>query len=168
MRATVPTQLVVGIGEYAVSADPDAVLVARALGSCVAVSLWDPEARVGGLLHFLLPDSRVSPMRAQQQPAAFADLGVPLLFQADAELGAVKQRCVIRLAGGADVTTASGQCVLDVGRRNQAAAKQLLWRSGVLIRAEHVGGAEPRDVTLTVADGRLRITSGKTTVADVS
>jgi len=161
------SRIVIGIGELAVTDNPHAVVVTHALGSCVAVCLWDSEAHVGGMLHFLLPDSKVNPLRAQQQPATFADLGIPLLFQAAYKIGAVKQRCVVRLVGGADVTGVQGQGMLEVGRRNQVAAKNLLWRNGVLIKAERLGGSEPRNVTLAVGTGGLRITSGNQIVADL-
>lgn len=165
--AAAQSRIVIGIGEYAVSDKPGSVLVTHALGSCIAVCLWDPATHVGGMLHFLLPDSRVNPARAQQQPATFADLGIPLLFQAAYKLGAIKQRCVVRLVGGADVTGVQGGGLLEVGRRNQVAAKNLLWRNGVLIKAERLGGSEPRNVLLTVADGSLRITSGNQIVAEL-
>lgn len=160
-------RIIIGIGEYAVSDDVSSVLVTHALGSCVAVCVWDPATHVAGMLHYLLPDSRVNPVRAQQQPATFADLGIPLLFQAAYKLGAAKQRCVVKLVGGADVTGVQGQGLLEVGRRNQVAAKNLLWRNGVLIKAERLGGSEPRNVTLSVADGSLRISSGNQVVAEL-
>jgi chemotaxis receptor (MCP) glutamine deamidase CheD len=90
-----------------------------------------------------------------------------MLFQAAYKMGAVKQRCVVRLVGGADVTGVQGQGLLEVGRRNQVAAKNLLWRNGVLIKAERLGGSEPRNVTLSVADGGVRITSGNQLIADI-
>lgn len=159
-------RIVIGIGELAVSDEINTVLVTHALGSCVAVCLWDPAAHVAGMLHFLLPDSRVNPVRAQQQPATFADLGVPMLFQAAYRLGAVKDRCVVKLVGGADVS-GDGNGTLDVGKRNQLAAKNLLWRNGVLIKAERLGGSDPRNVSLGVGDGTLRITSGTQLVAEI-
>lgn len=161
------SRMIIGIGEFTVADDTSTVLVTHALGSCVAVCLWDPAAHVAGMLHFLLPDSRVNPVRAQQQPATFADLGIPILFQAAYKLGAVKQRCVVKLVGGADVTGVQGQGLLEVGRRNQVAAKNILWRNGVLIKAERLGGCEPRNVLLSVSDGSLRITSGNHVVADL-
>lgn len=160
-------RLVISIGEFGVSNDPRALLVTHALGSCIAVCLWDPHSRVAGMLHFLLPDSRVNPQRAQQQPGTFADLGIPLLFQAAYRLGAVKQRCIVNLVGGADVTGVQGHSLLEVGRRNQVAAKNMLWRNGVLIKGERLGGTEPRNVSLTVADGRVRVTTGTRVVAEL-
>lgn len=160
------TRIVIGIGELAVSDAANAVMVTHALGCCIAVCVYDPVALVAGMLHFLLPDSRVNPLRAKQQPATFADLGVPMLFQACYEAGAVKSRCVVKLVGGADISGQGGG-TLDVGRRNQLAAKNLLWRNGVMITAERVGGSDPRNVLLAVADGTLRITSGTRLVAEI-
>jgi chemotaxis protein CheD len=159
-------RIIIGIGEFVVSDDPNAVVVTHGLGSCIAVCVHDPVAHVGGMLHFLLPDSRVNPVRAQQQPATFADLGVPMLFQACYRAGAVKNRCIVKLVGGADISGQAGG-TLDVGKRNQLAAKRLLWQNGVLIKAERVGGSAPRNVSLSVANGALRITSGVQLVAEI-
>lgn len=153
------SRVVVGIGELAVSGVRDELIVTHALGSCVAVCVWDPVALVAGLLHFLLPDSRVNPMRALEQPAAFADTGIPLLFQTAHARGLQKPRSVVHLVGGAEV--AGRGAAFDIGRRNILAAKNLLWRSGVLLDGEAVGGRSVRSVNLVVADGRLQITSGR-------
>ena len=160
-------RIVIGIGEHAVAGDAGAVIVTHALGSCVAVCVYDPVVRVGGLLHFLLPDSRINPLRARQQPSTFADLGIPLLFQDLYKMGAVKSRCVVKLIGGADVSSLQKAGSLDIGRRNQVAAKNILWRNGVLIKAERLGGSEPRNVILSVADGSVRVTSSNQLVAEL-
>ncbi len=152
-------RLVVGIGEFAVSNKKEDVIITHALGSCIAVCVWDPTNFVAGLLHFLLPDSRINPTRAKDQPAAFADAGIPLLFQTAYKYGLQKNRCIVRLAGGAEV--AGHGASFDIGKRNILAAKNLLWRNGVLIKAEDVGGKAVRTVNLYVADGRLQITSGR-------
>ncbi|MEI6669810.1 MAG: chemotaxis protein CheD [Acidobacteriota bacterium] len=160
-------RIVIGIGEHAVSADSGSVLVTHALGSCVAVCVYDQVAKVGGLLHFLLPDSRINPARAQQQPSTFADLGIPQLFQDLYKIGAVKSRCVVKLVGGADVSSLQKAGTLDIGRRNQVAAKNILWKNGVLIKAERLGGSEPRNVALNVLDGVVRLSSSNRIVAEL-
>jgi chemotaxis protein CheD len=143
--------------------------VTHALGSCIAVCLWDPERRVAGMLHFLLPDSRINSQRAAEQPATFADTGIPLLFQAAYRLGAQKSRCRVRLIGGAEVTTdaAGTPGTFNVGRRNLLAAKHTLWRNGVLIDKEDVGGRTARTVHLWAGDGRLQVTSGGNVVVEI-
>lgn len=82
IAARAATRRVVGIGEFVVSDRPEHVIVTHALGSCIAVCLWDGVAMVGGLLHFLLPDAAINPERAATQPATFANTGLPLFFQA--------------------------------------------------------------------------------------
>ena len=155
---------VVGIGEFSVSNSPGDVIVTHALGSCVAVCLWDPDLRIAGMIHVLLPDSRINPQRALEQPAAFADTGLPLLFEAAYRLGARKTRLRIRLVGGAEVGAEAGASSFNIGRRNLLAAKNALWRNGVLIDAEEIGGRTVRTVYLAVDDGRLQVTSGRDVV----
>jgi chemotaxis protein CheD len=155
-------RLTVGIGELAVSDSTGDVIVTHALGSCVAVCLWDPDRRIAGLIHVLLPESRINPQRASEQPAAFADSGIPLLFQAAYKLGALKSRLRVRLVGGAEVAGEGG--AFNIGRRNLLAAKNVLWRNGVLIDKEEVGGRTVRTVHLNVLDGRLDVTSGRDVV----
>jgi chemotaxis protein CheD len=152
-------RLVVGIGEFAVSDQPGDVIVTHALGSCVAVCLWDQEAQVAGMIHLLLPDSRINAQRAADQPAAFADTGIPLVFQAAYRAGAQKSRIRVCLVGGAELS-AERTVSFNIGRRNLLATKNMLWKNGVLIDSEDVGGHAVRTVHLSVDDGRLQVSSG--------
>jgi chemotaxis protein CheD len=156
---------VIGIGEFTVTTDPDAEIVTHALGSCVAVCLWDSVSRVAGMLHFLLPEARLNPERAARQPATFADSGIPLLFQAAYRTGAVKSRLRVHLLGGAAITGGPGG--LDVGRRNGLVAKKLLWQNGVLVTGESLGGTDSRTVSLFAADGRVVVTRGREVVEEL-
>jgi chemotaxis protein CheD len=158
--------VVVGIGEFAVASRPDDVIVTHALGSCIAVCVWDPKTRVSGLLHFLLPDSKINPDRAQGQPATFADTGIPLFLSVFAQRDGAVKRSTVTLIGGARIG-APGGCGPDVGRRNTIAARDVLWRSGALINKEIVGGTAPRTVSLAAPDGRLRISSGAQVVTEI-
>jgi chemotaxis protein CheD len=152
-------RLIVGIGELAVSSNGEAVIVTHALGSCVAVCVWDPVVGVGGLIHVLLPDSRINPSRAAQQPAAFADTGIPLLFHTAYQYGLDKKRCRVQLIGGADVTGIGKGVEGSIGKRNILAARNLLWKNGVMVHADAVGGTLARTVTLAVGDGQVQISS---------
>src|SRR6185295_5604976 len=97
---------IVGIGELEVSDWADEIIVTHALGSCVAVCIHDPVARVSAMLHFMLPESRINTERAKQQPATFADTGIPLLFQTAYRFGLEKRRAIVKLVGGAEITPA--------------------------------------------------------------
>jgi len=158
--APLPTEarwLRVGIGEFAMSDKPEDMITTVALGSCVAVCLTEPAAGVAGMLHFLLPDAKINPERAKAQPAVFADSGIPLLFHAAYSLGAQKKRCKVRLVGGADVAGHGSEGILNVGRRNVLAARRVLWRNGILIEGEEVGGSAPRTATVAVANGQVTV-----------
>lgn len=149
-------RIVIGIGDFGVSNDPGGTLITHALGSCVAICLWDPVARVAGLLHILLPDSKINPERASLQPGTFADTGIPLLFHSAYQQGAVKARCQVQLIGGAEITTATGQAI---GKRNVLAARAMLWRNGVKVEREVTGGNQPRSVWMSSATGEIQITT---------
>jgi chemotaxis protein CheD len=165
LPSTRAERMVIGIGEFAVTTTQDAEIVTHALGSCVAVCLWDSVSHVAGMLHFLLPEAKLNPERAAKQPATFADTGMPLLFQAAYRAGAVKTRLRVVLLGGAAITGGPGG--LDVGRRNGLIAKKLLWQNGVLVKGESLGGTDSRTVSLSAADGRVRVTRGREVVEEL-
>lgn len=160
------TRVVIGIGEYAVVDDPEGTITTHALGSCVAVCLWDPQVRVAGMLHVLLPDSAMNPQRAGQQPGAFADIGIPLLFRLACARGADKRRCRVHLVGGASIAGA-GCCGIDVGQRNAVAARKLLLQNGVSVVGETLGGTDVRTVSVSVADGRLQVRYGRDVIQEL-
>lgn len=147
------TNIVVGVGDCAWSADPEAVLVTYALGSCIGVAIHDPVARVAGLLHFMLPESKIDRDKAAQRPYMFADTGIPLLFRRSYEMGASKSRLVVRAAGGAQVLDPAGY--FNIGKRNYQALRKILWQAGVMLHAESVGGTSSRTVRLEVSTGRM-------------
>lgn len=148
-------RVVVGVGDMGVSNNPQITLSTYALGSCVAVVAYDPYSRTGGLLHLMLPDSTISPAKAQSQPAMFADTGLPLLFRSLAGLKADFSRTKIFLAGGANVL-----CDADtfrIGERNIKAASEYLARNGFLIRHSSLGGTVNRTVHLNVGTGEITL-----------
>lgn len=147
--------LTVGVGDCKVSNTPESVLATYALGSCIAVAIHDPVASVGGLLHYMLPESSLNPEKASQNPFMFADTGIPLLFHAAYGLGAEKRRLIVRAVGGAQVMDASG--VFNIGKRNQVALRKILWKAGVMIHGEETGGTESRTVRLEVSTGSFWI-----------
>ena len=145
--------LTVGVGDCKVSNGAESVLATYALGSCIAVAIHDPVAAVGGLLHFMLPESSLNPDKASQNPFMFADTGIPLLFHAAYGLGAEKRRLVVRAAGGAQVMDENG--VFNIGKRNHLALRKILWKAGVMIHGEEIGGTTSRTVRLEVSTGRF-------------
>ena len=74
-------KIIVGISDMKVSNKPGDILVTYSLGSCIGVAIWDPKVKVGGLIHYMLPDSTMDKTRAEEKPFMFADSGVPRLFK---------------------------------------------------------------------------------------
>ena len=152
--------LVVGVGDCQVTSKPSDVLITYALGSCIGIAIHDPVAKVGGLLHLMLPESTINPERAQQNPFVFADTGIPLLFRRAYEYGAQKNRLVVSVAGGAQVL--DEQAVFNIGKRNHAAVRKILWKAGCLIKNEAVGGTAARTMRLDMETGQVWLhTSGE-------
>jgi chemotaxis protein CheD len=151
----IPGRVVVGIADLAMTADPRAMLVTYALGSCIGVTVFDPVARVGGMLHFMLPQSSLSPAKALKSPCMFADAGVPLLFKKAYELGAKKERMVVCAAGGAEILADEGH--FKIGSRNRTMLRKLFWKNSVLLASEDTGGTHSRTMTLRLEDGLVTV-----------
>lgn len=148
-------QIVVGIGEYKVTNDPSAVLITYSLGSCIAVVVYDPVAKVGGILHLMLPESDINPLRAEERPGMFADTGIPLLLKECEKLGADKRRLQVKVVGGGEMLDSSG--FFQIGKRNYAATRRILWQHGLMIRGQDVGGNVNRTVSLEMATGKVKV-----------
>lgn len=146
---------VVDIADSTVSADPNDTIITYSLGSCIGMTLWDPEVRVGGMIHYMLPESSLSPEKAKLRPAMFADTGVPALFRAAFKCGAVKKRLVIKVAGGAQLLDDNG--TFNIGKRNFVMLRKLFWKNNVLINSEDVGGSISRTIRLNVGTGKVTL-----------
>jgi chemotaxis protein CheD len=148
-----------GIGELAVGG-ADARLKSSGFGSCVGVTLCDPEAGVVGLLHAMLPVAPADLLAdggADHPPARYADEGVRALVAATVEAGATRSRLVAKLIGGSRMF-AFGGTEGTIGDRNVEAARATLAALGIPVVAEDVGGAVGRSVELTGPDGDLLVT----------
>jgi chemotaxis protein CheD len=151
-------RLHVGIAELEVARAP-AVLYAVALGSCVAVILYDAVARVGGLAHVLLPSPNIG-RRRSDQPARAMPGAVGALIEAVVALGADRQRLGGRLVGGASMfVTLQPPGAMQMGERNILAAREALHYQGIPLLAEAVGGDFGRSVEFDLSHGVVRVTS---------
>lgn len=153
-------KVIVGIGELAVTDNPDATLVTYSLGSCLGITIYDPFVRVGGLWHVMLPDSTIDPSKAIARPGMFIDTGWPAFLRLAGEMGAQLNRAELFVAGGAQVMDPDG--VFGIGRSNCLALRRFLREAELTLIGEEIGGVDNRTIHLHVGDGRLRIkTSGQ-------
>ena len=156
MKVSSETTIMVGLGEVKVSVDPETALACLGLGSCVAVSVFDPVAKVGGMAHVVLPKSHG---KNGARGSRYADIAVPLLLEKLRNRGAVDSRLVISLAGGAQMSIALGMgTAFKIGEDNVSAVHAALSAEGLKPKTEDTGGNKGRTM-------RLFIESGKATVA---
>jgi len=144
---------IIGIADMKVSKQPDDVLITYALGSCLGIAVYDEVAKVGGLLHVMLPVSSVNPAKAADNPLMFVDTGVPELFKACYKAGAKKERMVVKVAGGASLQNNAEGDQFQIGKRNFIMLRKLLWKNNVLIESFDVGENFSRTMSLDLATG---------------
>lgn len=131
-------------------------LVSIGIGSCVGVCLYDPVARLGGLAHIMLPDSHQS--RNPENKAKFADTAIPALIADMVAAGAIKNRIVAKIAGGAQMF-AFPQALdyMRIGDRNVQAAIEALRRAGIPLIARDTGSNYGRSIRFSTLTGKLYI-----------
>lgn len=149
---------VVGVADMKLATTKGDTIVTHALGSCIGLAIYDPVAHVGGILHYMLPESSVNPQKAAKNPWMFADTGIPQFFKRAYELGAVKSRLIIKVAGGAQLLDPKE--FFAIGKRNHMVLRKLLWKNGLMIRGESVGGTVSRTMYIEIGGGRVWISLG--------
>jgi chemotaxis protein CheD len=147
--------LVVNVADMVASNDSNAELVTYSLGSCLGITVYDPLAKVGGLLHVMLPDSSIDPPKAASSPFMFVDTGLPRLIAAVTSLGGSPPRFIIRVAGGSQFLDPGR--IFNIGQRNQEALECLLARQGYTVQARDTGGVASRTLRFELATGRISI-----------
>lgn len=154
---------VVGVADMKVSNNPEESVITYSLGSCIGVVIYDPVVKVGGLLHYMLPESSIDNEKALKKPFMFADTGIPRLFKTAYKLGAKKPRIKIYVAGGAEILDQKG--FFNIGKRNYMALKKIFFKNRVMIDKQDVGGNINRTVRIEIATGDIFVkTSGSTEV----
>ncbi len=150
-------RIVVGIGEYQLAVAPD-VLAVIGLGSCVAVILYDPQARLAGLAHIMLPDSSIARQR-DRSSARFADVALKNMLNELTRHGARQTNLVAHIVGGADILSLPTSSA--IGQRNIQAIKNILRDEGIFIATQDLGGHQSRSLEFDVASGRLTMRISK-------
>jgi chemotaxis protein CheD len=151
------SDLIVGIADIKVSNNKDDVVITYALGSCIGITVFDPVARVGGLLHYMLPDSTLDQSKARENPEMFADTGIPALFKSCYKLGAEKKRMVVKVAGGASILDDTN--FFRIGQKNIMAMRKIFWKNNVMVDKEDTGLNCNRTVRLEMSTGKVYIRS---------
>ena len=133
-------------GEQAIGSRASDV-ISTVLGSCVSVCLWDPEARVGGMNHMLLPDAATDTLN---QSAGAVDM--ERLINAMVHIGAMRCGLRAKVFGGASMLSG----ITDIGARNARFAIGYLEREGIVCDAVSTGGDSARQVKFWPESGAAK------------
>jgi chemotaxis protein CheD len=147
------TEVVVRMGEIAVSREPGAVLLSVGLGSCIGLALVCRRGRGCGLAHVMLPES--GGREARDRPGKFADLAVPALLAGVGLLGSHPGALDAILVGGAQMF--AGTTGMEIGARNESAVRAALADVRVPVIAAATGGGLGRTIRVHVADGTVTV-----------
>lgn len=140
------TKLYLHPGQFAASATP--AVVTTILGSCVAVCLWDPRLRAGGMNHFVLPVSPGGPRNPR-----FCKAAIEMLLERLTTLGCRSDRLQAKLFGGANRLELRAATVSGLGQQNVDNARAMLAELKIPIFAEDVGGTAARKLIFQTDDG---------------
>lgn len=145
----------VGISDMKISDNASDVLVTHSLGSCIGLSLYDPEIGVGGLVHCMMPVSKLDPIKAAANPLMFTDTGVTSLLKSMFERGANRRRLVVAVAGAGSLLDEKG--FFKIGEKNYTILRKILWKNDILISEQDVGGDMVRTMYLYMDTGKTVI-----------
>jgi chemotaxis protein CheD len=143
-----------GIGQMAVCHAPEQI-VCLGLGSCVAIILYDPVVRIGGVAHVLLPKS---PIKCDNE-GKYADTGTRKLVKEMLNHGAKKERLVAKLVGGAQMFPNLNLSIANIGRENSMIIRSILRELMIRIVAEDLGGNRGRSAYFDTSDGHIAVKS---------
>jgi chemotaxis protein CheD len=147
----------VDISDMKLTSNREDVLVTYSLGSCVGLSLFDPVAGIGAMIHCMLPMSKIDPEKAKTKPYMFVDTGVAAMLRDMYAAGAQRQRLVAKVAGAG--SPLGHEETFRIGQRNYTILRKFLWKNDILIAKEDVGGSKARTLFLHMADGRTTVKS---------
>ena len=150
---------VLGIGDMATSNKPGEVIKTFALGSCVALILYDKRRHIAGMVHIALPTSRVNKNKSVIKPGHFADTGVGALFMEMKRCGARPpyRDVEVKMVGGANVLHVKD--TFKIGKRNVLEIKKQLWKMSLFPVAADVEGNISRTVSIDVDTGVVNLSS---------
>lgn len=145
----------VGMADLNICKAPN-VITTLGLGSCIGLTFYDPVTKIGGMVHYMLPDS--TKVKNNSNIAKFGDTGIEELLKRVVAAGASRTRLVAKIAGGAKMFEVSGLSDIgNIGARNAEAAKIKLKELGIRLVAEDTGLNYGRTVELHCDTGEFYI-----------
>lgn len=148
-------KIIVRTSDMKVSNCLSKTFITDSIGSSIGMAIFEPKVGIGGILHFMLPDSSLNGNKATGNPFIYADTGIPAFLEAAYRLGAEKPLLRIFVAGGAHILGSGG--FPNIGERNYVALKEIIKENDLKIDCEDVGGCFYRSLSLEMKNGRTRV-----------
>jgi len=149
-------EIIVETGSIKISNNSNA-LITSALGSCVAITLYDKRKKTGGMVHYILPENP-----GGKKKEKYADSGIKLLLEKMLELNAKKEDIEAKMIGGAIMFEEFIDDVENsIGKRNVKKGEKILKELEIKLAARDIGGNYGRSVKFQLSDGNVYITSYK-------
>jgi chemotaxis protein CheD len=136
-------------GEYFVHDGP--IVILTTLGSCIATCLWDPQRRVGGMNHFMLPEGSAGAIGAGR----YGWHAMELLINALMKRGAARARLQAKVFGGGMVV--EGMNSINIGEQNTRFVLDYLATEGIPVLAHDLLDIHPRRVCLMPDTGEVKV-----------
>lgn len=144
---------IAGLGDIVISNNPNDIIKAFSLASCVGITAYNASLHIAGMIHIVLP-SRPEHSVSDSSPSYYASTGVPLFIQKLLKAGSRKNELVVSVYGGA------ANCVNDhfnIGKRNLNAVKRILVELDICYNLVDVGGNISRTLIMDVATGTVKM-----------
>jgi len=145
--------VVVGVSDCRFSGDPETTLVTYALGRASRCRSTIRLSRSAVCCTICFPNRVCMDRKPSQNPSCLPIAGSRRCYGLSRKKGLNPRRTVVKLAGGASVM--DGVDMFEIGKRNYLAAKKILWKEGLFISGEAVGGSASRTVRLDVETGKF-------------
>jgi chemotaxis protein CheD len=150
-------KITISIADMAISDNPGDTLITYSLGSCVGVAIYDPELKLGGLIHCMLPLSKTNREKAQSKPCMFVDTGLNLLLSELFGRGLQRKRAIVKVAGCSRILDVNSH--FNIGERNFTICRKFLWKNNMLIENDDTGDDRSRTLSLNIATGQVLVKS---------
>jgi chemotaxis protein CheD len=147
----------VGIADMGIDIAPNTLRTI--LGSCIGICIYDPEVKLGGLSHIMLPSSKKPTSNIKK----YADTAIPYMIEEMIKRGSNRRRMIAKIAGGSTMFRHTENTLMgDIGKNNIVSTKEILSSLNIKIVSEDVGGDYGRTIDFYLETGEVKIkTIGK-------
>ena len=146
----------VKVADYKVAASP-LTLISYGLGSCVGISLFDEDKKIGGLAHIMLPkgDENTDPKFFPR----YADRAIKLMLSDMEAMGCDRGKLVAKFAGGSSMFPGLKKDDKSIGERNVDAVVEIFNMLKIPVSASDTGGNHGRSIRFNTETGEMKISS---------